>query len=770
MKSQVSPKKKFTTKTPGRKFGGLIKTGEKKKQQKKKTKSDTDSNDDSDFNINDVTSEDESEEESSTSDHQRKPTGGKRKAVEQKKQQKKRKLDSDLDDGLNVPTTSTSKSQKKPVKNPGKHKRRKTECPDCGKILAKSGSVLRAHYIAKHKLVPASKRREDIAKATRKVYGKDGKKDKRNRRRQCIYCSMEYSESHLRANHLRPDSIVMCKSIPPEEIEDLDSEEKKKAWTSQAIQRCERSANPKPKFRDVYLGDDYYTVDEILQKWYEDAITFHGDYHVPTEIKEKLRTRQPLDPEERKIHYRPIAVRHQQKRVMHHIFGERQFKLSELHEICNWMRTEEAENAFFSSRLVRFNKDMDKTARLSFSTIATLSRSMLNFLKWVQSENTDLAVKEAAGRAIDSCRKIERTAAKKARHHTRRKGFLEKENYLISLADLQKFTESKEHTDVINNAIRVYKAVQKKDNDESLRRELAKYGRRQVYQFQCHLAVLLTMHTGKRPGVICGIKVSDVDSETGNVTKVESNNDEEPSYQFEVKPTCEYASFKTVEVAYVNVSRHMISLLQTLALLRLNIDKCADEDRLFTSVRQCPLLDIDDELKRAWNEAGLESKFNSTMIRHTIVTKGRDPKNSLTVEELKALARGMDHSVRIAESTYYHDKQLENIDHSKIIIRVLKLNGIRSWKDEISVGLDDDIEKDIMTGEIPEDIVEFDDEVDEEEEEEGDNGKKKKRKVGNMVVIFSDRHTDLIRRLFHDYIADQVANPEKIKGDDIRGI
>ena len=271
--------------------------------------------------------------------------------------------------------------------------------------------------------------------------------------------------------------------------------------------------------------------------------------------------------------------------------------------------------------------------------------------------------------------------------------------------------------------------------------------------------------------MICGIKVSDVDTSTGNVKEVKKNSDDEPSYQFEVKPTCEYASFKTVEVAYVTVSCDMMVLLTTLALLRLNVDRCSSEARLFTSIRECPLLDVDDILKKAWNEAGLKSNFNSTMIRHTIVTHGRDPKNSLSVAELKALARGMDHSVRIAESTYYHNKQLEHIDHSKIIMRVLKLNGIGSWNDEISKGLDDDIEKDIMTGEIPEDIVEFDNE-DKQAEEEGDDGTKKKeqRKIGNMVVIFSHQHTDLIRRLFHDYIADHVTNPGKIQAKDIKGI
>ena len=55
------------------------------------------------------------------------------------------------------------------------------------------------------------------------------------------------------------------------------------------------------------------------------------------------------------------------------------------------------------------------------------------------------------------------------------------------------------------------------------------------------------------------------------------------------------------------------------------------------------------------------------MMHHTIVTAARDPKNKLTAEELKALARGMDHSVCIAEEIYYNEKEKRQIDHSAII-------------------------------------------------------------------------------------------------------
>ena len=86
-------------------------------------------------------------------------------------------------------------------------------------------------------------------------------------------------------------------------------------------------------------------------------------------------------------------------------------------------------------------------------------------------------------------------------------------------------------------------------------------------------------------------------------------------------------------------------------------------------------------MKAAWSDAGLTSKFNSTMMQHTIVMKAWDPMHHLDVEDLKALARGMDHSVRIAESTYYHQKEKLNIDHSKIMREFWSwTTGLKNWQ------------------------------------------------------------------------------------------
>ena len=471
-----------------------------------------------------------------------------------------------------------------------------------------------------------------------------------------------------------------------------------------------------------------------------------------------------LSPEERKLNYRAIAVRHQQHRVMDHIFGDKSFELKQLDEVCNWMRTTKAEEEFVNSRLIAKSKKEGKNVELSDSTIASLSRSMQQLMKFVIKQYSDSDVKSAAERALDALKCIEANASKLQRKQTQCKGFLEPENYLVSLDDLRKFLDSKVHNDVISKAMGIFYS-----EEDSMDYAKANYSRKEVFQLQCHVAVLLTMHTGKRPGLLCGIKIHEIDRNTDNVKKFTATSTPgESSYQFKVTPECVYAVFKTVAVAFVNVSQDMMDLLTALGYLKINIDKASVNDQLFTSFTDLELLDIDRLMKKAWTDAGLRSAFTSTMIRHTIVTRSRDPENKLDEDQIKALARGMDHSVRIAESTYQHEKEKMAIDHSLIIQKILKLNGVKTWNDELKEGIEEDIEKKGFTGEL--ELIP--DEKDKDEEEEGEtNTDMKKRKVGNMEVIFSKSQTELVKRMFSDYIDDKIANPKKsVYTMDILGI
>ena len=118
----------------------------------------------------------------------------------------------------------------------------------------------------------------------------------------------------------------------------------------------------------------------------------------------------------------------------------------------------------------------------------------------------------------------------------------------------------------------------------------------------------------------------------------------------------------------------------------------------------------------------------------------------------------MDDSVRIAESTYYHEKDKLNIDHSKIIKRVLELN---NWPKELAEGQEEDIERDIITGEV--DLLVEDPDKEEAEDEEDDDGppKLKRWKIENMEVKFTPGQTELVKRLFTKYIDDKLKFPNK---------
>ena len=148
------------------------------------------------------------------------------------------------------------------------------------------------------------------------------------------------------------------------------------------------------------------------------------------------------------------------------------------------------------------------------------------------------------------------------------------------------------------------------------------------------------------------------------------------------------------------------------------------------------------------------------MMRHTIIMASRDPVNRLTEEEIKALARGMDHSVHMAEMVYNQNKEKMQIDHSAIIRKVLKMN---DWDE----GVEEEIEFQCMEGELETIEPEKNEDDDDDDEEEDGKGKKKRPKmIGNRKVIFTKNESELIMALFCDFIMDKVANPgDSIKND-----
>ena len=100
------------------------------------------------------------------------------------------------------------------------------------------------------------------------------------------------SVSHLQADHLNPDSDLRCKSIPYEDLAGVDTQEQKKEWTSTAIKNSDVAVPRQPNPQDVYISDTEFTVDELIDKFYEYSIGFQGKYYAAVSIKQKLKHRQ----------------------------------------------------------------------------------------------------------------------------------------------------------------------------------------------------------------------------------------------------------------------------------------------------------------------------------------------------------------------------------------------------------------------------------------------------------------------------------------------
>ena len=337
------------------------------------------------------------------------------------------------------------------------------------------------------------------------VEGMRAVKDDRVRTKICMFCDKNFSYTHLNMTHLELDSPKRCKQIPDARIWDLKTEEEKKKWKSDTIRNCEKANVTGPQFREIYAGSSLFTMDELLDMVEEYNQSYQGKFHVDLTIKKKLADGDRLDPEEYKINYRPRAVRNLQKRVMDHIFCGRQFKLSDLSQLCRWMKGEKEEHAFMNSHLVPGPDG--KNVPLSHSTIASLAWSMIGMLEWVKTTYSDSEVQEAATKAISAMRSVERTATKKSRHTMERRRYLDRQYFLIPVKEIQKLIESEKHTKIIQGAVRIASI---KDEAQCIEYVKNKYMRETVFDLQCHIAVLLTLHTGKRPGVLCGIKLQDV--------------------------------------------------------------------------------------------------------------------------------------------------------------------------------------------------------------------------------------------------------------------
>ena len=797
--------KKFTRKDPGAKFGKKTKKEEeddtlssgssdgssdenerrsrprqrqpKTRTRRRQRKESVSPDDRRDPNYNPHDDSDYSEEEPDTQT-QRESTEEEDDINDQKQSSEEEKTENDRpkEEKPNDEDNSDDNKTKTGRNRTGDHKRERIRCPRCNKPLSKSRYLLKRHYAAKHPMVPHGIRDDEVEIVCKKLMPirKDGtrstdvtaKPDRRNRRRDCLHCGRDFSDSHLRADHLCLDSKNRCDSIPLDELAKTRTPAEKKAWTSAQMKKCKLAKVTGPTTIKKFTADTYFKVDDLLELVYKRMISISGKYHLDTSIKDKKRLGKRLTPEEHKLWYRPIAVKHLQKRVLDHIYGDREFQLKDIVEVGDWMQEPEDEKAFFNSRLVRKSKDVGRDEPLTYSTINSLALATMEVLKFVHDEYNDREVREGAAKAMARVRMIAKNGDKKSRHLAKRKGFMEPEYYLVPLKEIKKFQESTKHRAIMKKAAEgVEYMIKHPEQTALLEYLLPLYNRKEIYDLQCHLAVLLTMATGKRPGVICALENAHVGMNSKSLTKFYPEKcPDEWAYRIEVAPTCKFAKLKTVEVAYVNVQRKMLHYLRLLGFLRVTIDRSGLDDRLFTSSQKYPLTDIDDQMKKAWKDGGLTTRFNSTMLRHTIVTQARADKSNLSVQELVALARGMDHSVRTAEAKYWHNKQLKQTEVSKIINNVLELNGNeQGWRDEMTIEAEELYDDDIMTGKVQVlDNEKWTDDSDDDDDDDGGPPKKKVRKIGKSEVIFSTKQTELVRNIFSQFIKDRVEKEDTI--------
>ena len=631
----------------------------------------------------------------------------------------------------------------------------------CGKMLKKHKSGLRRHFKGKiHRDMTPREKADAIAIMNkRKDYrgrpSKINRKDNRNRRRMCMWCERTYSYTALRKYHLNPhtEKSRRCKRYPKEGSSayppNLPKEELQK-WINNLIDTFPKSQLPRQQTQqDLMSPSANWKIEEMLHQSEEYHRTPRGKTYVQDFIKQKLVAKERLTPEEYKRNYRSTAVRNHQRRIFNHVYGNQKFiSGADLEKLDTWMATDDDAWQFRKKHVIKLadgETDEQENHFLANSTLATYCRSLIVFLQWAKRQFNTHNMQQKLNQVEEGVRQMERNFTGLAKKSTRRKNLTSAETKMLNMKDLDCYVHGEDHTSFLNNL----------RNNSWMATEAAKLTRKQIYTLQCFLAVDISLHTGKRPGLLCGIKHQDIkDARKHDVIHFENTN--EQCFQIIVCPSDDTLTYKNVSVGFLNVKPHMFKIIERVSDIKLKYGGAELGDYLFTSPKGFPLLHLNNEMKGAWAKSGCESNINSTMIRHTIVTGSRN--DNLSLQELKALARGMDHSIRIAEEKYLHDQEKRAIDYSKTIISVLKLNkGIDGWLDEGEQEMKDDIEYGAATGQLI--LIE-----DEKAETPAEDGQKKGvgRKIGNTTQLFSDEDTTLMRRLFREYIEKQAADPSAV--------
>ena len=171
---------------------------------------------------------------------------------------------------------------------------------------------------------------------------------------------------------------------------------------------------------------------------------------------------------------------------------------------------------------------------------------MIELLKYVSFHFSHKEVQEAANKALTFVHRIKRNAAKNAHVLMQRRSYLDKHYHLVSIDDINKLVESMAHTSIIQTALQVADTTKV---SALCRIYVQEVDTSHVYEFQCHMGVLLMLHTGKLPGILCGIRLENIYTATEFIVE----KTDVWAFRMEMVPACEYVMYKTTPVSYIHV-------------------------------------------------------------------------------------------------------------------------------------------------------------------------------------------------------------------------
>ena len=324
-----------------------------------------------------------------------------------------------------------------------------------------------------------------------------------------------------------------------------------------------------------------------------------GKCKADSAVFKKIKEGKPLNKEDWAIWGKADIMGICQCHVLNYVFPEEVIHIKDIRKLIDWCGTDNETLAFQNRRLRG-----EKGEPLAYGTMHNLARAIVNLAKWMKSEFTHPDLQFIFSKIIDHIAGLARNMHKKQLAVNARSKVINSQTRMVDISDFDCHFRGMWIVQVYGPLLR--------DNFKTTLGPL--HTRKMIVRLQSHMAMTLTLSTGKRPFPIACLKIKHIYAakeeicEKTNVRVFVVTNQPEHFGQ----------KFKTTYTTILGVRSVIYDLIYILAWLHITCEKVNDDATLLCNALAGSTTSLDTLLKNAWRDAGLSSNITATAVCHTL--------------------------------------------------------------------------------------------------------------------------------------------------------